>query len=133
VAETLAEFIARRRRELDEAEERLKAELVAIGRERLELSAAEGIKLATDDGPRTETYKRRRKKIKPGTIMSDVISILRESPKGMIALDILSVINRRREYPLSRTSLSPQLSRLKGAGYVELQGSNWILKFDGTA
>jgi hypothetical protein len=129
VVETLAEFIARRRRELDNAEARLRAKLSEIGRERDALKAAEKAGVSTNINRDQEEYKKRRK-IKPNTIMFDVINILREHPRGMIALDILAELNTKRDYPLERTSLSPQLSRLKGAGYIDLQGSNWALRSD---
>jgi hypothetical protein len=130
VVETLAEFITRRRRELNDEEARLRAQLVVISQERYALKVAEHTEVPTTTTSSAEEHKHNKRKLKPGTIMSDVINILRENPKGMIALDILAELNRKREYPLQRTSLSPQLSRLKHAGYVDLRGSNWTLRSD---
>jgi hypothetical protein len=130
VVERLSEFIARRRRELDDAEARLRAQLTAIIQERHALQVAEHAEVSTNKMHSSEDYKYKKRKIKSGTIMSDVLNILRKHPRGMIALDILAELNKEREYPLERTSLSPQLSRLKYAGYIDLRGSNWTLRSD---
>jgi hypothetical protein len=63
------------------------------------------------------------------TIMQAVLEVLREHPDGMTALEILAEINTR--YfggRIERTSLSPQLSRLKDRdGKIDLRGSKWLL------
>lgn len=63
------------------------------------------------------------------TIMQAVIEVLRSKPEGMTALEILAEINRR--YfggRIVRTSLSPQLSRLKDRDRkITLRGNRWYL------
>lgn len=131
--ETLADFIARRRSELDEAEAKLIEELRVIAQERATLKQAE---IAANKPKHVETELQRlwskknsnkKRNIKPNTIMDSVVKILEKHVNGLIALDILRELNKVRELPLLRTSLSPQLSRLRQAGYIELDGSTWRL------
>jgi hypothetical protein len=68
-----------------------------------------------------------------GSIKADVLSVLANAPDGLIALDILSAINARRDVPVHRTSLSPQLSRLKEAGLVDQAKSVWAITPSGRA
>lgn len=131
--ETLADFIARRRRELDEAEAKLIEELRVIAQERATLKQAE-IAASKPKDVETEFQQllskknsKRKRNIKQNTIMDSVIKILEKHMDGLIALDILRELNKVREFPLLRTSLSPQLSRLRQAGYIELDGSSWRL------
>jgi hypothetical protein len=127
--ESLSEFIARKLRELALQEQSLQSQLAALRVERSRLQSAEAA--AKLDRPlKTRVGGRKGPKdgvIKPNTIMAEVIDILGEHPGGMIALDILGELNKHRDPPLLRTSLSPQLSRLKKSGYVHLNGSNWTL------
>jgi hypothetical protein len=129
MADRLTEFIATRLTELSAEEERLRDRLAEIAKEKESLKRAE--QAAKDDEElskrtiRSGRYVTRR--IKPNTIMDTVLKILRESPRGLIALDILAKINLNRDQPIERTSLSPQLSRLKQGGFIELEGSTWKL------
>ena len=63
------------------------------------------------------------------TIKQAVLEVLKDHPEGMTALEILSQINTR--YfggDILRTSLSPQLSRLKDNDRkIELRGNKWFL------
>jgi hypothetical protein len=63
------------------------------------------------------------------TIMQAVLEVLKDHPDGMTAYDILREINAR--YfggRIVRTSLSPQLSRMKDRdGKIELKGNKWFL------
>jgi hypothetical protein len=128
--ETFFEFIARRRRELDDEEAALRDRLAAIASEREYLRSAERISFGEKTPPRevARAIRKRRKGIKAGTIMDRVINILRRHPDGLTASAILFGLNLETpESPLARESLSPQLSRLKQAGYIELDGSIWRL------
>lgn len=60
-----------------------------------------------------------------GSIKEDALRALRENPDGLLALDVLAHINGRRDHPVQRTSLSPQLSRLRQAGLVSEEKSVW--------
>jgi hypothetical protein len=66
-----------------------------------------------------------RRKTPTPTIKQAVLSILAEHPSGLTALDILALINRRFDLAIVRTSLSPQLSRLKQDHEIENDGSLW--------
>lgn len=63
------------------------------------------------------------------TIMQAVLEVLQDRPDGLTALEILDEINSR--YfggSIVRTSLSPQLSRLKDRDKkIELVGNKWFL------
>lgn len=63
------------------------------------------------------------------TIMEAVLEALKDYPNGMTALEILAEINTR--YfggRIVRSSLSPQLSRLKDRHKkIELRGNRWFL------
>jgi hypothetical protein len=64
------------------------------------------------------------------TIKQAVLEVLKDHPEGMTALEILAQINTR--YfggDIPRTSLSPQLSRLKDNDQkIELTGNKWFLR-----
>ena len=56
-----------------------------------------------------------------------VIEILKDRNEGMLALDILKEINERWNLGLMRSSLSPQLSRLKEKGELKYNDGLWSL------
>jgi hypothetical protein len=68
------------------------------------------------------------KSAKP-TIMQAILEVLKQHPNGMTALEILADINSRYfDGKILRTSLSPQLSRLKERDHkIELRGNRWFL------
>jgi hypothetical protein len=68
------------------------------------------------------------KSAKP-TIIQAVLEVLKRRPDGMTALEILAEINARYfEGKIARTSLSPQLSRLKDRdGKIDLRGERWFI------
>lgn len=59
------------------------------------------------------------------TIKEMVLEVLGVLPAGADANKILRLINQRYDRHIARTSLSPQLSRLRQEGYVRLDGSTW--------
>jgi len=61
------------------------------------------------------------------TIKQMVLIILKENPEGLTALDILSTINAHFNQSFARTSLSPQLSRLKGLNKIHKVNKHWVL------
>jgi hypothetical protein len=62
------------------------------------------------------------------TIKKMVVSILAESPKeGLDALEILERIRQKYGLEIERTSLSPQLSRLKNEGILANENQRWML------
>jgi hypothetical protein len=64
------------------------------------------------------------------TIMDAVMAVLEDHPEGMTALEILAEINTR--YfggRIARSSLSPQLSRLKDRDKkIDLRGKRWFAR-----
>ncbi|MBU6525576.1 hypothetical protein OGR47_00900 [Methylocystis sp. MJC1] len=126
----MSEFIARRREELAEEERKLRRRLSEILIEMQQLKSVASQHFESEEKidrqltPRT--YGRKRS-IKPGTIMFDVMAILDGYPQGLTANEILDRINEIRTERVERTSLSPQLSRLRQDGYLELAGSVWRL------
>lgn len=78
----------------------------------------------------TGSYIRNGVKIRRGSIKDYVVQVLSDSQKGMVALDILAAINERFEKNYDRTSLSPQLSRLRQDGVLGLRGPIWYLARD---
>ncbi|MGK8640422.1 hypothetical protein ACRS7F_22825 [Brucella anthropi] len=78
----------------------------------------------------TGSYIQNGVKIRRGSIKDYVVQVLSDSQKGMVALDILAAINERFEKNYDRTSLSPQLSRLRHDGVLGLRGPVWYLARD---
>ncbi len=60
------------------------------------------------------------------TIKEAVVAVLDEAGRGLTALEILPKINERLGVDYPRTSLSPQLSRLKAEKEIHLVGKHWF-------
>jgi hypothetical protein len=128
---TLADFIERRRTELSRAEEKLREELAAILEERAQLdkaALAAGLhkKPVADYQEQDVAIKRRPRKASAITIKEAVLQVLSEAGHGMTAADLLPRINRLLGIEYPRSSLSPQLSRLKTEGALVLEGAIWL-------
>jgi hypothetical protein len=121
--ETLRQFIERRLEELQEQERPLREKLDEIVMERRELEKT--IKLIGADGIVTFATERGENQVK--TIKEAIIEVLTAKPNGLAALDILKELNLKMDRRYSRTSLSPQLSRLKRDGKVRQSGIVWSL------
>jgi len=138
-SETLAAFIIRRRKEIAAEKQRILVELAALDAEYTQLEAAAnaaGIStaIATKADPRDFTpsveppaLMSRRKVASEQTIKSAVLEILNEAGHGMTAMQILPAVNARLGVDYPRTSLSPQLSRLKSEGVLVRDGVVWSL------
>lgn len=61
------------------------------------------------------------------TMKESALEILRECTGGLTTNDILDVMNDRLKTSYPRSSLSPQLSRLKGEGKVFRENGRWML------
>ena len=106
-------FIARREKEIREQIKGLRAELdelKAVRRtlEPLQIEHDRGIQHA---GP---------------TIKDMVKEVLTKSPEGLSAQEILTAIDEEFGAKVERTSLSPQLSRLRQDGDVVLDNGRWF-------
>ena len=62
------------------------------------------------------------------TIIDRVMFVLRQTPNGMTSAQILQNINETGLPNLQRESLSPQLSRLRGDNFIELENGIWRIK-----
>ena len=132
MAETLTDFIIRRRAEIDLEETPLQERLAALRAEKTQLAKAAiaaGLEAKPDSGQEGPRRGRPPKVRRPqeGTIKTHVIAILKEGGSGMTAGQILEKLRIQTGSTLLRSSLSPQLSRLKQEGYLELTGTHWHL------
>ncbi|MCA0051639.1 winged helix-turn-helix domain-containing protein [Mesorhizobium sp. B283B1A] len=66
----------------------------------------------------------------PQTMKEAAVEALKDEASGMTTNDILKVVNDKLGTNYPRSSLSPQLSRLKGDGILYREGDRWILAPD---
>jgi hypothetical protein len=130
MTENLKDFITRRRIELDELESPLREQLdqIALERDQLRRAAlAAGIvdeSFAGSSGPAMRSPRR----IAQRTLKEAVVEILMtRNGKGMTAREILMAINSGYSADYPRSSLSPQLSRLKSDRVIRRRGNMWFL------
>lgn len=124
----LRDFLSQRSSELDAFEAPLREQLSKIALERDEIAKA--LRALDDDKNAAPQARARGRKsgISQATIKGAILHVLGEDMFGsMKALEILQGVNvfLRTNYP--RTSLSPQLSRLKSEGRIVLNGNQWCL------
>lgn len=128
MSDNLSDFLARRRLVLKAELEATNRRLAEIEKEIIALDAAENaaksVLESIDDLSESSSLSRGSKE---RTIIDGVLDILKRHKNGLIALDILRELNMERAHPLERSSLSPQLSRMKARGMVNLVGANWVL------
>lgn len=141
---SLREFITDRLRELDAEERPLHEKLKALAEERAKLIAAATaaeieipkiahIQRAVANANRALDAVSRRRTIPERTLKDAVIEVLQDKGRGMTALEILAAINLKFSTDYPRTSLSPQLSRLKAEGKLVREGIVWRLSDDESA
>lgn len=65
--------------------------------------------------------------LRKATIQTMIVDVLRDFPGGLEALEIVRHIRERYGRDVPRTSLSPQLSRLKTDGVIDLENKTWRL------
>lgn len=120
------EFLATRRKELESKiselrpqVSKLQSELRALQSELSEVEIASNAigRSSSGGGP----------PIRKGTLKDKIIAVLKLRPKGATSTEILDLIAEQFDEAIPRTSLSPQLSRLKSEGWLSLIGSNWRL------
>jgi hypothetical protein len=103
----------------------LQEKISAAERELSDLrSAARAIGIP--NGLRSQPLGVTRREKPPLTIKEAIMLVLPEYPEGLLALDLLAKINERLELNLVRTSLSPQLTRLKRERKITNRGSTWL-------
>lgn len=123
----LLDFIASRRPVLLARKQELSEELESVLRELTEFDLAEEAvkgKLVASEVAKKE---------QDMTIKQMVVDVLGVLPDGADAFTILRHINSRFGAGLARESLSPQLSRLKRANVIRLDGRVWFLNEKGPA
>lgn len=145
---TLQEFIQLRMQELASSEQLLRQQLKAISAERGQLRAAAqaaGLYIEPVAEPPSEEpggpfsveaieqeFARLlgrpiRRTIPEKTIKEAVIEVLSAVGGALTANDLLAAINQKFSTDYPRTSLSPQLSRLKSEGRLTREGNRWSL------
>jgi hypothetical protein len=104
----LDDFIEMRLQELSAEEEKILTRLDELRKEREVLIRAQKLSETVSDASTAlnpdhkyskDTDSRKQRVIKPKSIMDEVINILKYHGEGLIALDILFEINKRREHP----------------------------------
>lgn len=116
-----------RRLEIEHQESALKAQLADLLVEKAQVNRA-AIAAGFDAKPTSGSeVKKRGPKPRHGTIKEAVVEILTAQGRGMVAIDLLADLNHRNGSTLLRSSLSPQLSRLKDEGIIQLTDGYWHL------
>jgi hypothetical protein len=126
--ESLEDFISRRRRELAAQAGQLRDQLHVLEAEIDQLDrAAKAAGIPPFDPAAAHDIDYVTPHLSERTIKAAVLAVLNEVGRGMTALEILAAINSRFNSSYARTSLSPQLSRLKQQGSIERDGIVWSL------
>lgn len=115
---TFADFVTQRRGEIKQQMADLRAELAKLKAAEEAFMSGEAkptISLAAD-APVGGSKK---------TIKELIIDVLAETPEGADARKIIDLIAKKHHVIIQRPSLSPQLSRLKEDGLLELHGMLW--------
>jgi DNA-binding transcriptional ArsR family regulator len=135
--ESFPDYIRLRRQELEKQAEPLRAQLKAIEDEIVQLNRAESViglssyVLPAEAGsyevtgnPVAFTHKRRPSE---NSMRATAARLLADYPQGLTAKEILPLLNKELGTDYPRSSLSPQLSRLKAEGQIERDGLVWKL------
>lgn len=131
---SVREFLAAQKKEVLEKIQELKAELADIERAESALGPkAPGIIYrgdhlfeSADLVENSPKIMARRQRI-PGGIKLLVLNTLAANPDGLTALQMLDAWRDQNGATIARTSLSPQLSRLKDAGLVGAEHGVWSI------
>ena len=118
--------------ELDEDQAELDRRRAEIRRERAEIAAARAALPRKPTGASVAPDRTSANGVQM-TIKEMVVDVLGVLPRGAEALEILRLVNERFNAGLIRTSLSPQLSRLKADGVLIRDGMIWHLNAKGPA
>ncbi|MBB5729932.1 hypothetical protein [Sphingomonas prati] len=117
---TLRDFIASREIEIREQIKLLRAELAELKRARVAVDQPDG---HSDGGSENDVRDANRVTIKD---MVRSVFARPEASAGMVVGEVLDAIERLFGTKIERTSLSPQLSRLRESGDVVLQEGRWF-------
>lgn len=128
--ESIRQFLVRRLTELQVEEKLVSEQLRGIQRERLQFERA----FAAINEPRApdaqaESRQNNRPQRLPDITLKDAaLRVLADAPSGLAASEILKEINHRFNANFVRTSLSPQISRLRHEGRVTVIDGKWHLR-----
>lgn len=118
--ETLRDFLDRREGEIKSQIKALKAELTELKTARGAVASSEGVTNGSKSSDSSAP-----------TIKDMSLSILRNAhPDGITAQEILSRMSEQYNREIDRASLSPQLSRLRKEGSINLDDGRWSLRKD---
>lgn len=112
MATTLRDFIAQREVEIKEQQKVLKAELRELQIAKSALEAQLSVQAASPNPP--------------ATIKEMTRAVLAAQPKGLNSAGVLDGIRKMFGREIERTSLSPQLSRMKDDGELVLSEDVWF-------
>lgn len=114
--ENLREFLARREGEVRDLIKLLKAEQLELKKVRMSLDGTDVAAREAPDGEPAGLL----------TIKDMIRAVIRPVVTGMVSSDIIATIENMFGPALERTSLSPQLSRLRRDGEVILEDGKWF-------
>ena len=133
---TLTEYISLRTTELDKFEKSLREKIVWLSNERESLkriasvaneTATSGFVAPLEIELNALIPQQDRTRAKAGTMKMAILDALADQPAGLTAVHLLPIINDALGTDYVRSSLSPQLSRLKKEGKVILVDGIWML------
>lgn len=116
----LKDYLDTRRTEIEADIKRLRAELADIKKAETAVYGGPG---GANQKPSRRT--RRGSGIRVGTIKDWILRALRREPEGLETEDVIVAVQAIGGPEVPRNSMTPQLSRLKAAGLVSLDGRLW--------
>jgi hypothetical protein len=114
----LKDYLDTRRTEIEADIKRLRAELADIKKAEAAVYGGPG-----DQPPARRT--RRGTGVRVGSIKDWILRALRREPLGLETEDVIAAVQAIGGPVVPRNSMTPQLSRLKAAGLVTLDGRLW--------
>lgn len=129
--ESLAQFVKRSLAELDARETDLRAQLSKILAQKDQLKRAASIAeevVAFTPVVQSTLTNRRPRRLRGMTLKEAIVEILEQRGHGLAASEILRELNSRHGTDFARESLSPQISRLRQEGHLELTDRIWHLR-----
>jgi predicted Zn-ribbon and HTH transcriptional regulator len=129
--ESLAQFVKRSLADLTVREVSLRTELSKVSAQIEQLKRAASIAdevVAPTQSSVLPLVSRRPRRLKGMTLKEAIVEILNQRGHGLTAAEILMELNSRHKTDFARESLSPQISRLRQEGHLELTDRIWHLK-----
>jgi glucose-6-phosphate-specific signal transduction histidine kinase len=129
--ESLAQFVKRSLADLDAMEASLRTQLSKVLAQKEQLKRAASIAdevVAPTQSGGLPLVSRRPRRLKGMTLKEAIVEILNQRGHGLTASEILMELNNRHGTDFARESLSPQISRLRQEGHLELTDRIWHLK-----